>query len=172
MTAAERRQAIERALAAAPGPLSASELASRFGVSRQIVVGDVALLRAAGAGIVATPRGYVLAAPEGGTRFTVACRHSAADMARELEIMVDNGCTVEDVIVEHPLYGQLTGALQLRSRYDVRQFVRRAAQEEALPLSALTDGIHLHTLLCPDPAARDRVLQELAEAGFLLSQEP
>ena len=96
----------------------------------------------------------------------VACRHAAQDMERELQIMVDNGCTVLDVIVEHPVYGQLTGALGLSSRYDVSQFVLRAGA--AQPLSLLTEGIHLHTLACPDEACFRRVREELARAGFLL----
>ena len=82
--------------------------------------------------------------------------------------MVDQGCTVLDVIVEHPIYGQLTGPLQLASRYDVGQFIARCRQAEALPLSQLTEGIHLHTLSCPDQAAYDRVCQSLSKLGFLL----
>mgnify|MGYP002529641165 CR=1 FL=1 len=77
MTAARRRDEILQALAGASGPVSAAALAARLGVSRQVVVGDVALLRAAGSPIVATPRGYVLGGGQegGGVRCTVACRH-------------------------------------------------------------------------------------------------
>ena len=143
------------------------ELAARFSVSRQIVVGDVALLRAQGREIVATARGYVIPAPAGLVR-QVACQHDAAGMEAELNAMVDNGCTVLDVIVEHPVYGQLTGPLQLSSRYDVAQFLSRCAQSEARPLSALTEGIHLHTLSCPDEASLVRVREALRALGVLL----
>ena len=166
VTAEERRKGIEQVLSQSPGPVSAAALARRFGVSRQIIVGDVALLRAAGAAIDATPRGYVTRRGSVGLVRQVACRHAAADMEQELNIMVDNGCTVLDVAVDHPVYGQLTGALHLRSRYDVQQFVVRCA--EARPLSVLTEGIHLHTLACPDEAAWERVRAALAAAGFLL----
>ena len=81
---------------------------------------------------------------------------------------VDQGCTVVDVIVEHPIYGQLTGPLHLSSRYDVARFIARSAEEDALPLSNLTEGIHLHTLLCPDEAAFLRVRAALGELGILL----
>ena len=74
-------------------------------------------------------------------------------MEAELNAIVDQGCTVVDVIVEHPLYGQLTGPLQLSSRYDVQQFLKRCASADAQPLSNLTEGIHLHTLSCPDSEA-------------------
>ena len=80
--------------------------------------------------------------------------------------ILNNGCTVVDVIVEHPLYGQLTGPLQLSSRYDVAQFIARS--HTAQPLSVLTGGIHLHTLLCPSEDAYRRVLDALRQAGFLL----
>lgn len=166
MTAEKRRAAIMQQLKEADQPVSATALAKACGVSRQIIVGDVALLRAAGTDIAATPRGYVLAREETGLVRRVACCHTAGDMEQELNIIVDQGCTVLDVLVEHPVYGQLTGALQLKSRYDVQQFIRRSAK--ARPLSLLTEGIHLHTLSCPDEEAFLRVKAALAQAGYLL----
>ena len=99
---------------------------------------------------------------------TVACVHTAEQTERELCIMVDNGCAVKNVIVEHPVYGELIGTLDLHSRYDVQQFMERS--RKAAPLSSLTDGLHLHTLLCPSEAALTRVKQELAAAGILLPE--
>lgn len=168
MNTSERRERILEYLRQAAQPLSATALAQRLSVSRQIIVGDVALLRAAGEGITATPRGYVLDRPQAGRRYTVACLHSGGDMERELTLMVDQGCTVENVIVEHPVYGQLTGPLELSSRHDVSEFIRKVEENGARPLSALTDGIHLHTLRCPDEGAFERVRAALAEAGFLV----
>ena len=112
MHAEERRETILKLLRQSAQPVSASTLAGQLSVSRQIIVGDIALLRAGGADILATPRGYCLqnAAAAGLTR-RVAVRHDEAGMEAELNTMVDNGCTVVDVIVERPLYGQLTGPL-------------------------------------------------------------
>ena len=168
MNAAQRRERILESLKAAQAPLSAAALAQRLSVSRQIIVGDVALLRAGGEDITATPRGYVLERPRAGLRRTVACLHSGADMERELTLMVDQGCAVENVIVEHPVYGQLTGPLDLSSRYDIAQFIRKNEENAARPLSLLTDGIHLHTLRCPDEEAFERAVKALGEAGFLV----
>lgn len=168
MDGSQRRAAIARLLSSAKGPVSAAVLARECSVSRQIIVGDVALLRAGGMDIAATPRGYVIQSSPAGLVRRVAVRHGGADMEAELNAMVDQGCTVLDVIVEHPIYGQLTGPLQLASRYDVGQFIARCRQAEALPLSQLTEGIHLHTLSCPDQAAYDRVCQSLSQLGFLL----
>ena len=166
MDAAARREQIRRTLSQASVPVSAASLARSLGVSRQVIVGDVALLRAGGVRISATPRGYLLGPEERGILRTVACRHTAGEMEAELTAVVDNGCTVLDVIVEHPVYGQLTGALGLTSRYDIRQFILRS--NSAQPLSLLTEGVHLHTLSCPDEASVQRVRVELARAGFLL----
>ena len=168
MDGSQRRATIARLLSCAKGPVSAAVLARECSVSRQIIVGDVALLRAGGMDIAATPRGYVIQSSPAGLVRRVAVRHDGADMEAELNAMVDQGCTVLDVIVEHPIYGQLTGPLQLASRYDVGQFIVRCRQAEALPLSQLTEGIHLHTLSCPDQAAYDRVCQSLSQLGFLL----
>ena len=170
MNAKERRAAILDLLREASAPISATALARRFGVSRQVVVGDVALLRAQGEDVASTPRGYLIPRPTSALRRTLVCRHSAADLERELQLMVDNGCTVLDVAVEHPVYGQLAGQLQISSRYDVSEFIRRVNEESAKPLSALTDGVHLHTLLCPDEAAFQRVRAALDGAGFLVEE--
>ena len=163
----QRREAILQVLREAEGPVSATALARRFSVSRQIIVGDIALLRAAGADISATPRGYVILRDQGGLTRTVACQHDTDGMEQELNAMVDQGCTVLDVIVEHPIYGQLTGPLQISNRHDVQQFIHRCQEAEALPLSRLTDGIHLHTLSCPDEASLERVRENLRKLGIL-----
>ena len=166
MNSEQRRSQVLACLQTAQTPLSASHLAAQMGVSRQIIVGDIALLRACGHQIFATPRGYLLQRAPQGLRKTVACVHTREQMEQELNLLVDNGCTVLDVIVEHPVYGQLTGSLQLHNRYDVKQFIERA--KDAPPLSQLTEGIHLHTLLCPDEAAFERVQTALRQAGLLL----
>lgn len=167
MNAAQRRRLILEYLSAAERPLSAAALAQKLSVSRQIIVGDVALLRAGGSQITATPRGYVLDRPRMGQTYTVACLHSPEDMGRELTLMVDQGCTVVDVVVEHSVYGQLTGPLDLSSRYDISEFIRKVEESAAKPLSDLTGGIHLHTLRCPDRETFERTTAALDEAGFL-----
>lgn len=168
MEAASRRQAILDRLRTADRPVSASALAAGLNVSRQIIVGDIALLRAGGAEISATPRGYVLPRATDGITRTIACRHTLAQTGEELDILVDNGCTVLDVIVEHPVYGQLTGQLQISSRYDVEQFLARIRDSDAAPLSMLTGGLHLHTLCCPNEDAYTRACAALKAAGLLL----
>lgn len=168
MNAAERRNGILQRLKDSDRPLSATALAGELSVSRQIIVGDVALLRAAGERITATPRGYVLERGTVGEVFTVACRHAPEEMEEELNAMVDQGCTVENVIVEHSVYGQLVGQLNLSSRYDISEFIRKVLENDAKPLSDLTGGIHLHTLRCPDRKAQERVLRALDKAGFLV----
>lgn len=168
-TSAEaRRRAVAQILEEAEGPVSAAALARRFSVSRQIIVGDVALLRAGGADILATPRGYLLGGRGGGVEHTVACVHTPEEMERELNAIVDAGGEVVDVIVEHPVYGQLTGLLGLRSRYDVKEFLRRVAEHGARPLADLTDGIHLHTVRCPDEKTFQQVEELLRNENFLL----
>ena len=171
MDAAHRRKTITHILEEAKAPVSAAALAREFSVSRQIIVGDVALLRAAGLDIAATPRGYVLPKETTGLVRTVACVHPGEAMARELEIMVDQGCQVMDVVVEHPVYGQLSGQLQVFSRYDADVFWNALQKNGAQPLCSLTGDIHLHTLVCPDEARKARVLAALEEKGYLMGLE-
>ena len=170
MQAESRRQSIIRVLTGSAGPVSAGKLAGMFGVSRQIIVGDIALLRASGTDITATPRGYVLTRGTEGIIHRIPCRHRPEEMKEELQILVDNGCLIRDVIVEHPIYGQLVGQLDIATRYDVDEFIAKVSQSDAAPLSDLTGGIHLHTIFCPDEETYRRVLQKLRESGFLFEQ--
>ncbi|MBQ8647182.1 MAG: transcription repressor NadR [Oscillospiraceae bacterium] len=168
MTAQQRRDQIRSILAGASGPISASALAARMGVSRQIVVGDIALLRAGGCHIDATPRGYISREGQGGYVGLLACRHEGMEALRqELYLVVDNGGVAEDVKIENPLYGELTGQLQVASRYDADNFVSRATAQQDSLLSSMTGGVHLHTILCPDEETFLRIRRALAEAGIL-----
>ena len=172
MNAAQRREKIMIRLTDAREPLSASVLAGELGVSRQIVVGDVALLRAAGTQIDATPRGYQLHPTAKGYTGILACVHrTAEEMRTELYTVVDQGGVVLDVAVENPLYGELRGNLNLSSRYEVDLFLRQAADTPECLLSRMTGGVHLHTLRCPDEESFRRVEAALAEKGLLYQRE-
>ncbi len=168
MTADDRRKSIIHYLNSSDKPISAAVLASNFRVSRQIIVGDIALIRAQGTEIHATPRGYTLN-PENENRYlkTITCKHDGSFMEKELQICIDHGCKVLDVIVEHPIYGQLVGELHLASRFDVAQFIERVKENQAHSLCELTNDLHSHTLDCPDPESFERVCSELRELGIL-----
>lgn len=173
MDAAQRREEIQRTLQESSAPVSAGSFARRLGVSRQVIVGDVALLRAANVPISATPRGYVMQgdSERRGLIRTIACCHDKEGIAQEMYAVVDNGCGVLDVIVEHAVYGQISGQLQAFSRYDVDCFVKKLARSESLPLCNLTGGVHLHTIICPDEDAYRRVLESLKEKGLLFEKD-
>lgn len=169
MAAQERREKLKELLQNAPGPLSASGLAKQLGVSRQIVVGDVALLRAGGCNIRSTPRGYVSSAGTvQGCREIVACCHTGEEQLRqELYCVVDNGASLLDVTVENPLYGELTGQLHIASRYDADRFIEKAQEFPDGLVSRTTGGVHLHTLCAPDRECLARVRAALAKLGIL-----
>ena len=172
MNAAQRRKAILERLTEASAPLSASVLAGALGVSRQIVVGAVALLRASGTQIDATPRGYQLHPAARGYTGILACVHSTADQMREeLYTVVDQGGIVVDVAVENSLYGELRGSLNLASRYDVDDFIQQAKDTPEALLSRMTGGVHLHTLHCQDAGSFERIKKELEEKAILYRKE-
>jgi len=165
---APRREQLLGILRQASNPISGHELADRLGVSRQVIVQDCALLRAAGHDVVATPRGYVLPHREPCVRAVLATRHDRHHTEDELTIMVDHGLKVLDVIVEHPVYGELRGSLMMASRADVREFAQRVDSGEVALLSELSGGVHLHTVEAPSEDRLDRARQALRESGFLV----
>ncbi len=173
MRAAHRREEILKILEEADAPVSASSIASLLGVSRQIIVGDVALLRASNQQILATPRGYVMQKKEKehAKVFTAACKHDLEHLGEELYAVVDNGGKLLDVTVEHPLYGQISGQLQVGSRYDADNFLHALAENKAAPLCNLTGGVHLHAIQCENEAVFARIEAVLREKGFLFESK-
>jgi uncharacterized protein len=142
-------------------------LAQLCNVTRQVVVHDIALLRAAGVSIHSTPRGYWLPEDVAQTRqYVLAVQHQPAFTQTELYILVDHGVTVLDVFVEHPVYGELRGTLHLASRRDVDLFLDSVQRAKAPLLSSLTDGFHYHTVECEDPARLQEAVAKLKEAGI------
>jgi uncharacterized protein len=168
-SAEARRRRILHWMRAHDAPILGDDLAKHFRVSRQCLVQDMAILRASGEGILATLRGYHL--PRGTNqphRAVLACRHEPERMGEELQILVDHGVKVLDVIVEHPLYGELRGSLMLESRTDVQDFLKQVIAKKATLLSSLTRGIHLHTVEASRSDMIARAKAVLRARGFLL----
>ena len=175
MTAKQRREELLNLLRMDIKPMSANNIADRFGVSRQIIVGDIALLRAAGHEIIATQNGYFLQRREGeeagdADTYVLACRHDKALLEVELYTIVDNGGIVVNVSVDHPLYGAITQPLDIRSRYDANAFLSKVAVSGGNLLCSLTDDAHLHTIRCASPEAYRRILAGLRERGILYTK--
>lgn len=168
----ERRARILALLKEADGPMTGSALSSMLGVTRQVIVGDVAVLRARGEEILATPQGYLLpkAVARAAYRSTVAVRHGAdsVSLTEELNLIVGLGGTVVDVSVEHPLYGELTANLQLSSELDVQRFIAKMEELQGEPLSVLTGGYHLHTIEAPNAEVMEAIRAALRKAGYLV----
>lgn len=173
MDGIKRREAILLELEAADKPMSASRFAKKFNVSRQIVVGDVALLRAAGYGIIATARGYLLETEKDkqGIVRKIACQHRPEQTEEELLTIVSLGGEVLDVVVEHPIYGELTGGLHIVTEKEVTEFVKVYKKSSASLLSELTGGIHLHTIRCENEEAHNRIKEALTKKGVLYKGE-
>lgn len=150
--------------------MTGAELAHRFGVSRQIIVQDIAILRASGEQVLATPQGYLI--PKAEQRpvvcAVVACRHLREQIEEEIGLVVDRGGMVRDVIVEHPVYGEMRGNLMIASRRDLNLFLEKLGKTDARPLSHLTDGVHLHTIEAPSEDILEEIITALCDAGFLV----
>lgn len=171
MDTRERRTKLLQTLKDAGKPLTGAWLAKELGVSRQVIVGDFAILRAAGTEVYATPQGYVLPTIENvqAIKRTIACKHEREGLEEELAIIIDNGGKVLDVIVEHPLYGELTANLMLASRRDLTEFLRKLDASKAEQLASITGGVHVHTVEIPNDETLARIEDELRRKGILLN---
>ena len=166
-----RRNEILRMLAESEEYINAAQFAEHFGVTRQIIVSDVALLRAIGHRIQATRSGYRLEKPASNKHlYSVVCRHRSDQVLDEFYTVVDNGGCVESVVVEHPIYGQLCADLNICSRYDAQEFVQRQRETNASQLSDLTGGLHIHMLRVPSEEAYLRIVKGLKELNIMVEE--
>jgi len=168
----DRREAIINWLEKTNEPLTGSELAKRSGVSRQVIVQDVSLLKAKDKPILSTSQGYLLIKESNNPkkfRRVVAVQHEPNQTKAELDCIVDQGVTVRDVIVEHPVYGELKAIIMVSDRHDVKQFIKKITQKNAPYLLELTDGVHLHTLEAESEAKLEAAYHSLKDKGFIVN---
>ncbi len=168
MSGEERREEILKLLRNAKTPISGRELANRLDVSRQVIVQDVALLRAAMHKITSTNTGYLLSENENFTR-VYKVSHTDEQAEEELTLIVDLGGMVEDVFVYHKAYGLLRAELQIKSRMDVEKFMSDIRSGKSSLLKNVTSGYHYHTVSASSEAILDVIQEKLKDKGFLAS---
>lgn len=167
-----RREEIIRILKQTKHPVSGTELARQVKVSRQVIVQDIALLRASNRNILSTNKGYLY--NQADDRFGICRRiffvyHDDTQMEDELLLIVDNGGRLKDVVVEHEIYGQITVDLILENRCDVQEFLEKIKSKTARPLSILTNGKHYHTVEADREEILDRIELQLKQRNYLIS---
>lgn len=174
MDAWERRDKILSTLNKNKKPIKGTELSKIFKVSRQVIVQDIALLRARGEDILATPQGYIVPKVYKEDKLTkkIVCKHNGYDeIEDELRTIIDLGGKVVDVIVEHPLYGEIKSPLEISSRSDLKEFMDNIKKTQAEPLSSLTEGIHIHTIEVEDKKSFIKIKEELTRKKYLINED-
>lgn len=164
-----RRKKILELLGAAGEPISGTSLAKEMGVSRQVIVQDIALIRAHNKNILSTNKGYILYFEnEEMIRRTFPVKHKDEEIGDELMLIVEYGGKILDVVVEHEIYGQITVDLLINNKQDVVEFVKKLNNGKTIPLKELTGGIHFHTVEASSEALLDVIEGKLREKGFLI----
>lgn len=166
MTGTERRKKILEMMQNSSEPISGTVLAKETGVSRQVVVQDIALLRTSGNTITATTKGYFLEKPERNIRL-FKVYHGNERTEEELNTIVDMGGTVLDVMVNHKIYGKLSATMDIKSRRDVKQFMERLESGKSTPLLNVTSGYHFHHIYAEKEELLNEIEAVLKEKGFL-----
>lgn len=167
MSGEERRKEIIKYIAGSSKPVSGTKLAEHFSVSRQVIVQDIALLRAEGTEIFSTNRGYVCRMQDRVKRIFYV-HHDNSRIQEELNLIADNGGSAEDVFVEHEIYGKLRADLKVDSRKKASDFVREIESGKSSPLNTITSGYHYHTVSAESEEILDAIETELKEKGFLV----
>lgn len=174
MDANGRRKEIINILKKSEDPVKGTDLSEALQVSRQVIVQDIAILRARGESILATPQGYLMPKSYEKRKLTktIACTHeNNQQLEEELRTIVDLGGKIIDVIVEHPLYGEIKSQLQIGSRHDLSMFMENLKLTNAEPLSSLTGGVHLHTIEVDNEDTFRRIKKALSEKKYLIKED-
>mgnify|MGYP002508314147 FL=1 len=168
MTGAERRKMILNLMKESKNPLSGGALGAATGVSRQVVVQDIALLRSEGHSILATARGYLLDSPkEAKTSRLFKVFHDEGRTEEELKLIVDLGGCVEDVMVNHKVYGKVSAPLNIKNRRDVQAFLKNLEMGKSSPLFKVTSGYHFHRISADETEILDEIEEALRQNNFL-----
>lgn len=168
----KRREQLVKLLSEATEPVSGSELSRLLGVSRQVIVQDIALLRASDINIFSTTKGYLIYHTDQlRVKRTFRVKHSTEQIEDELCTIVDNGGKILDVQVKHEIYGEIGTALVIRNRQDVYDFVNKVNEHKIVPLKELTDNVHQHTIEAEAEATLDRIEKALKDKGYLIKTE-
>lgn len=167
MKAEKRREEILSLIGNSDNPIPASILKEKFKVSRQVIVQDIAILRLGGYDIIATNRGYVLNSVAQATRI-FKCRHAFEQLIDEGSIIIDLGGRIEDVFVNHRVYGRISARLGLYSRMHVEELYRSLFSGASKPLMSVTDGYHYHTVSADSEEKLDEIEKALREKGYLI----
>lgn len=173
MDGEQRRRKITELLITSGEPLSGSALSVKLGVSRQVIVQDIALLRATNKNILSTNKGYILFAETDGkdrSRRIIAVKHTDDQIQDELYTIVDFGAKVLDVVIEHEVYGQISVDLLISSRKDVDEFLEKIRSNTTKPLKELTGDVHYHTIEADSETALDLAEGALKDKGYLILQ--
>lgn len=169
MKSIDRRDNILKLLLESTQPLKGIDIAKKYCVTRQIIVKDIAILRAEGKNIIATPDGYIINRNENKVKAIIAVTHTEEEMFDEMNIVIKYGGIIEDVIVEHPLYGEITGVLMIRNYNELNKFIQKYKKQRAKLLSVLTNGVHLHTIAAESEDDINLIISELKEFNFMVS---
>ncbi|NOH16923.1 transcription repressor NadR [Clostridium cochlearium] len=165
----QRRDYIKEALINSESPIKGQEFADKLGVTRQIIVKDIAILRAAGIDIIATPEGYIMNKKDKHLNSKIiVLSHRRAEIEDELKTIVKYGGIVRDVIVEHQLYGEIKAILMIKTIDDVDKFVKKFNEYNAEPLLKLTNGLHIHTILTETKEQMNNIIDELDKKRYLI----
>ena len=167
VTGEKRREEIMKVLDASDKPMSATALAKMYGVSRQIIVGDIALLRAEAKDIIATNKGYIINKIPGKAECMVKVRHKPEDLYDELCSIVDLGAQVLTEEIESPVYGRIVTEIHVLRREDARVISEKFMDSTATQLSELTKGVHYHKIVADNELTIIRVQKTLNEKHYL-----
>lgn len=167
MKAEKRREEILSLIGNTENPIPANVLKERFNVSRQVIVQDIAVLRAGGYDITSTNRGYFLNTRAKAAR-VFKCRHNFDEIVREGNLIINAGGTVEDIFVNHRVYGRISARLDLHNRTHVEELYRSLVSGASKPLMSVTDGYHYHTVTADSEEKLDEIERLLRESGYLI----
>ena len=167
LTGEQRREEILNSIKSSAGPISGKALAGKYDVSRQVIVQDIALIRASGADVISTNKGYVINNEKSFSRI-FKVKHTDAEVEEELFTIIDLGGKIKNVMINHRVYGHIEAELNIGSRRQANEFIDDIVSGKSSPLKNITSDYHYHTVEADSEETLDLIENKLKEKGFLI----
>lgn len=169
MKAEQRRKEIIALMMSEQNAVPGRKLSKHFGVSRQIIVRDISVLKESGHEILSTHNGYMLQnTPFVEKVFKV--HHTKEQTEEELRLIVGLGGVVKDVYVWHKVYGRICAKLNISSIRHVEMFIDGVRTGKSTELMNITGGYHYHTVSAENQEILEEIEMALKEKKYIVDE--
>ncbi|MGL6297583.1 MAG: NAD-binding protein [Methanobacteriaceae archaeon] len=108
------------------------------------------------------------------TMVKITTKHDFNDIGKEMEIIIDYGCSVESIEYHFPQFTEpLTRRIEASSKEEIEKFIEKVETKPGMKKSlnniySMANGIHSHWVSGPNKETLNRLIKELEKEDLVL----